>query len=52
VIGSGAKALFMPMAITFIIGVTGFRIKVAQTVLDEVSPDRSIRTMLKGRKMK
>jgi hypothetical protein len=29
-----------------------FRTKVAQTVLDEVSPDRSLRTMLKGRKMK
>jgi hypothetical protein len=37
----------LPMAITFI-GVTGFQTKVAQTVLDEVSPDRSLRTMLKG----
>jgi hypothetical protein len=32
------------MAITFI-GVTGFQTKVAQAVLDEISPDRSLRTI-------
>src|SRR6202035_6029606 len=30
---------------------TGFQTKVAETVPYEVSPDRSLRTMLKGRKM-
>jgi len=41
---SVSRALFMPMAITFIC-VTGFQTKVAQTGLDEVSPDRSLRTI-------
>jgi hypothetical protein len=41
---SVSAALFMPMAITFI-GVTGFQTKVAQTVVDEVSPDRSLSTI-------